>query len=141
MSAARAAKDAGGGGVDQATIDSWRNRDIENALGKAWAQQPDDYSWVNPKLRESAMIFPRFIASTLPIEKLYNRKATLQNIKLKESKYPGHVSIVLTQAGVYKVFENIHRYNDFLFEAAVGPGRSDLPAEYRPDMQIGRAHV
>lgn len=89
------------------------------------------------KLRESAAIFPRFIASTLPIEKLYNRKATLQNIKLKESKNPSHVSIVLTQAGVYKVFENIHRYNDFLFEAAVGPGRSDLPAEYRPDMPGG----
>jgi hypothetical protein len=51
-------------------------------------------------------------------------------------KTAGH-SVHLTTAGVYTVFENVNRYARAVIKEAVGPGRPDLPDEYRPDMPGG----
>ena len=75
---------------------------------------------------------------TLPVDKLFDDKLTVMSWALNESvgKPAGH-SVHLTTLGVYTVFENVNRYARAVVKEAVGPGRPDLPDEFRPDMSGG----
>ena len=76
---------------------------------------------------------------TLPADKLFDHKLTVMTWALNESVgKPAGRSVHLTTTGVYTVFENVGRYaRAVVKEADVGPGRPDLPDEYRPDMPSG----
>ena len=75
---------------------------------------------------------------TLPVEKLFDDKLTVMSWALNESVgKPQGQSVHLTTLGVYTVFENVNRYARAVVKEAVGPGRPDLPDEFRPDMPGG----
>lgn len=75
---------------------------------------------------------------TLPAEKLFDDKLTVMSWALNESVgKPQGQSVHLTTLGVYTVFENVNRYARAVVKEAVGPGRPDLPDEFRPDMPGG----
>jgi LysM repeat protein len=75
---------------------------------------------------------------TLPAEQLFDHKLTVMSWALNESVgKPAGQSVHLTTLGVYTVFENVNRYARAVVKEAVGPGRPDLPDEFRPDMSGG----
>ena len=84
------------------------------------------------KVRESVQF------KTLPADQLFDHKLTVMNWALNESTGQPRYSVHLTSAGTYTVFENVMRYaKAVVMEADTGPGRPDLPDEYRPDMPGG----
>ena len=70
-----------------------------------------------------------FVALTLPPEKMIDRKATFNKLRVQENIDLENPSVVLTAAGTYKIFENIDRLQDLIIEAR--------PEFYRPDMPGG----
>ena len=96
-----------------------------DTLSKVKTGQYTDSPISRRGLRESL----GFVALTLPPEKMIDRKATYNRLRISENVDLENPTVVLTRAGTYKIFENIDRLQDLIVEAR--------PEFFRPDMPGG----